>query len=99
MALFSNDPNARYDAGPNCAGAGRVGSPSVALYTFSGYCGVRSDGCLAGTALRVGFSAAGVPRSDNSTTAQAEVAANYLTAYSNVGGNVAGAPRSPADLG
>lgn len=64
MANTNNNyaPNERYDNGPNCAGSGRV-SDQTTLQSPSPT-GLGADGVLADANLRVGFSAAGVPRSN-----------------------------------
>lgn len=62
MADNNYDPNARFDQGPNSAGAGRC-SNQAALQTASTK-GLAADGTLGHADLRVGFSAAGVPRSN-----------------------------------
>jgi len=62
MADTNYNPNARYDQGPNSAGAGRVSNQS-ALQTASPT-GLDSDAALGHANLRSGFSAAGVSRSN-----------------------------------
>jgi len=64
MANTNNNyaPNERYDNGANCAGAGRVsGQDTLQLPSPTG---LGTDGVLADANLRVGFSAAGVPRNN-----------------------------------
>lgn len=62
MADQNNDPNARYDNGPNAAGCGRVSIQSV-LQSASTK-GLNSDYTLGKAPIRDGFSAAGCPRSN-----------------------------------
>ena len=58
MATTSNNPNARYDAGPNAAGCGRVATQ--AQLQAEAETGLLGDSTLSGAAFRVGFGAAGI---------------------------------------
>ena len=58
MATTSNNPNARYDAGPNAAGCGRVATQ--AQLQAEAETGLLGDSNLSGAAFRVGFAAAGI---------------------------------------
>jgi len=80
MADLNNDPNARYDNGPNAAGAGRSSNQAV-LNAAIPYTGLDFDGSMQAAPLRAGFGAAGIPKGMN----------RYGI---NCGPNVAGAPRS-----
>lgn len=62
MATQNYDPNARFDHGPNAAGTGRVSNQPTLQAESSP--GLAADGALEGAELRVGFSAAGVPRNN-----------------------------------
>ena len=80
MADLNNNPNARYDHGPNAAGAGRSSTQAV-LNAAVPYTGLDFDGSMQDAPLRTGLGAAGIPK--------------QLVRYSiNSGPNVAGAPRS-----
>ena len=80
MADLNNNPNARYDHGPNAAGAGRVSNQAV-LGAAIPVTGLDFDGSMQDAALRTGFHAAGISK----TTERYGL---------NTGPNVAGAPRS-----
>ena len=66
MANVNFNPNARYDTGQAAAGTGRSTSPAATLTMVEAgtNAGVRSDGVVAGSELRSGFNAAGVPRNN-----------------------------------
>jgi len=62
MAAINNNPNARFDHGPNAAGCGRVSNQSV--LQGAGTTGLNADSTEGAAELRAGFSAAGVPRNN-----------------------------------
>lgn len=64
-ANFNDNPNARYDNGPNCAGSSPA-STQQTLQSALPLSGLRSDGTTwASVTPRVGFSAAGVARNNS----------------------------------
>jgi len=63
--VLNNNPNARYDNGPNCAGGNLCSTQEKLQDGTPSRLGLRSDGVLwSSVAPRVGFSAAGVPRNN-----------------------------------
>jgi hypothetical protein len=60
MANKNFDPNARYDNGPNCAGAGRVTYPTDTTAPT----GVASDGVVANSNVFCGYNCAGGNRNN-----------------------------------
>lgn len=94
-AMFVNaNPNGRYDSGPNCAGAGRWSSDFNLVSAIAGVTGLRSDGHAAFGNVRVGLSAAGVPRVYTSATVTSLTDASD---YNNAGPNAAGTDRCAID--
>ena len=65
MADLNNDPNARYDSGPNVAGAGRLSIQSV-LNTLGTdtTLGLQDDGTVNNAPLRAGQHVAGAVRNN-----------------------------------
>ena len=73
MPNVNFDPNARYDNGPSCAGAGRVSASTVlessgtTVYTGGTVVsvpGLGTDGVLGNANLRTGFNVAGGKRNN-----------------------------------
>jgi hypothetical protein len=62
MANKNFDPNARYDTGPAAAGTGRFSRPVPVFATYG--TGTGPDGVEAGSDIRLGFSAAGIPKNN-----------------------------------
>ena len=60
LTNINYDPNARYDNGPNAAGAGRVSNQETLQNASAS--GLTPAGVLGAANLRVGFNAAGVSR-------------------------------------
>lgn len=63
---INNAPNQRYDNGPNAAGCGRVSNQVVLQLADPANLptGLHTDGTQGKSPIRVGFSAAGIPRNN-----------------------------------
>jgi hypothetical protein len=59
---LSYNPNARYDCGPNAAGAGRM--PNQATLLTAAYSGLDATGVVSQSTVRTGFNAAGVAKNN-----------------------------------
>jgi len=63
--VLNNDPNARYDNGPNCAGSNLCSNQATLQDGAPTRTGLRTDGTTwSSVAPRVGFSAAGIRRNN-----------------------------------
>jgi len=61
--VLNNNPNARYDSGPNCAGSNLCSTQATLQDGSPTRLGLRTDGTTwSSVTPRVGFSAAGIPR-------------------------------------